>query len=155
MDIIFWVCFVLWFFGYYWIPQKYHNPNRLLSSAFFRPPIMIYLKMIQKLQFTNWLFLFQGNETREIFFSFKVNKVDDAARKIRKEEQIHYVPLYLYLFPHPYVIPMYRCGKKGLNKMLFMKQNYPNYRRCGRGRGWSSLLKNWPNWTKEKMYPFF
>ena len=97
---------VLWFFGYYWIPQKYHNPNRLLSSAFFRPPIMIYLKMIQKLQFTNWLFLFQGNETREIFFSFKVNKVDDAARKIRKEEQIYYVPLYLYLFPHPYVIPM-------------------------------------------------
>ena len=35
-----------------------------------------------------------------------------------------------------------QLGKKGFNKTLFMEQNYPDYRRCGRGMGRSSLLKN-------------
>ena len=125
MDIIFWVCFVWWFFGYYWIPQKYHNPNQLFSSAFFRPPIMIYLKMIQKLQFTNWLFLFQGNETREIFFLLRSTRLMTPQEKFEKKSKYITYPC---TFTYSHIHTLYPCSFTITTTIVY---NFSDFYTCG------------------------
>ena len=75
--------------------KTYNILTWLVRMAFFRPPIMIYLKMIQKAPIHELVIFVQGNdETKEIFPQIKVNKgsllssctyLDDAGKNLENK----------------------------------------------------------------------
>ena len=85
----------------------------------------LYLKMIQKLQFTNWLFLFQGNETREIFFLLRSTRLMTPQEKFEKKSKYITYPC---TFTYSHIHTLYPCSFSITTTIVY---NFSDFYTCG------------------------